>query len=139
MVENKRKIFGIADHDIDKYLATSIEKIVDNLLELEKKYSEQGWSSLHLKSYDCGYDGGVEFKLCGMREETEEEFQKRIQTEKSNLEKEEKKLVIKIKKEYNALLGTGMFFEFFPGYNGEWDKDKEQFINFYKTREANKK
>lgn len=131
----KRKIFDTVTRDLDNILCTSLSKVVDRLLEIEKKYHEQGWTSLHIKSEDMGYDGGVEYKLCGMRMETDEELSKRVAIEKQKIEKEEKKIFNKAKKEYNVLLGTGMFFEFFPQYSGEWEKDKEQFIKFYKDRE----
>ena len=41
----------------------------------------------------------------------------------------------KAKKEYEVLLGTGMFWEFFPDYLGEWEKDSDKFLKFYKNRE----
>ncbi len=35
---------------------------------------------------------------------------------------------MKIKLEYEALLKSGMFYEFFPMLSGEWKKDKKSFI-----------
>jgi hypothetical protein len=34
---------------------------------------------------------------------------------------------IDYKKEYAELLGTGMFWEWFPSLTGNWDEDKMQF------------
>lgn len=34
----------------------------------------------------------------------------------------------KYEPEYEKLLGSGMFWEFYPGLSGEWEKDKEEFI-----------
>lgn len=44
----------------------------------------------------------------------------------------------KIKSEYEQMIQSGMFYEFFPEYSGNWDKDKSQFTQFYKKREKNK-
>ena len=51
------------------------------------------------------------------------------------METDEEKVFDKAKKEYEALLDTGMFWEFFPDYSGEWEKDNDKFLKFYKNRE----
>lgn len=38
-------------------------------------------------------------------------------------------LEMECKKEYEALLKSGMAWEFYPWLTGIWKKDKEQFIN----------
>lgn len=38
-------------------------------------------------------------------------------------------LEIECKKEYEALLKSGMAWEFYPWLTGIWKEDKEQFIN----------
>ena len=40
-----------------------------------------------------------------------------------------------IEYEYEALLKSGMFWEFFPQLSGEWEKDEEEFTEFYINRE----
>lgn len=40
-----------------------------------------------------------------------------------------KVLEIECKKEYEALIKSGMAWEFHPWLTGDWDIDKEQFIN----------
>ena len=40
----------------------------------------------------------------------------------------------KIEQEYNYLLSSGMFWEFFPELTGVWEKDKELFIKFVNNR-----
>ena len=35
---------------------------------------------------------------------------------------------IDYKKEYAGLLGSGMFWEWFPTLTGNWEEDKDQFI-----------
>lgn len=37
-----------------------------------------------------------------------------------------------MKAEYDALLKTGMFFEFYPDLIGEWEKDKDQWRKIYR-------
>jgi hypothetical protein len=40
-----------------------------------------------------------------------------------------------IKKEYEALKQSGMFWEFFPELSGEWEVDRTPFTEFYESRE----
>lgn len=40
----------------------------------------------------------------------------------------------KIQEEYNELLKSGMFWEFFPEFTGNWSKDGETFTEFYNIR-----
>ena len=43
----------------------------------------------------------------------------------------------KIEEEYKTLLLSGMFWEFFPQFTGNWEKDKDEFIKFYLERLEN--
>lgn len=36
------------------------------------------------------------------------------------------------KEEYAKLLGTGMFFEWFPNLTGNWNEDKDNFVELVK-------
>ena len=36
--------------------------------------------------------------------------------------------IYEAKKEYKALLNTGMFFELFPDLTGTWEEDREQWL-----------
>ncbi len=33
--------------------------------------------------------------------------------------------------EYNQLLKSGMFWEFYPNLSGEWEQDEEQWLEIY--------
>lgn len=37
-----------------------------------------------------------------------------------------------MKEEYDGLLKSGMFWEFYPSLSGEWDKDKEEWSVIFK-------
>ncbi len=39
-----------------------------------------------------------------------------------------------VQQEYNLLLQSGMFWEFFPEFTGNWEKDQEEFTKFIKSR-----
>jgi 3'-phosphoadenosine 5'-phosphosulfate sulfotransferase (PAPS reductase)/FAD synthetase len=43
-----------------------------------------------------------------------------------------------IKSEYNAVLASGMFWEFFPNYTGTWSSDRAEFIAFVEKRDRNR-
>lgn len=43
---------------------------------------------------------------------------------------------MEIKEEYIKVLKSGMFYEFFPQFTGNWETDKDEFTKFYKNREA---
>ena len=45
---------------------------------------------------------------------------------------------MRIKEEYDQLLTSGMFWEFFPEFTGEWSKDELAFTEFYNKRENDK-
>jgi hypothetical protein len=45
----------------------------------------------------------------------------------------------KPKQEYESLLTSGMFWEFFPELSGDWAKDKKEFKKFCKKRDNVKK
>ena len=40
-----------------------------------------------------------------------------------------------IKKEYDRLVKSGMFFEFYPQLTGNWRKDKEEWISSYRNKQ----
>lgn len=44
----------------------------------------------------------------------------------------------KVLKEYKEVLASGMFWEWFPNYSGNWADDEELFTRFYYERVANK-
>lgn len=40
-------------------------------------------------------------------------------------------MISSTQKEYNDLLRSGMFFEWYPNLSGDWEKDAEQWFEIY--------
>jgi hypothetical protein len=85
---SKIKVLSEINIDTEMFM-TSFEKAAKLLLEQKEKLEKQGWSGIHFKM-EYYYDGG-ELKVYGMREESDAEYNKRLETEAKKLMAAEKK------------------------------------------------
>jgi hypothetical protein len=83
--EIREKITEISPYDFEN----SIDRVINYLIDIKNSYEEQLYINMSL-SWVNGYDGYGTFYLYGIREETDEEYQKRLKFQKEIREKSKK-------------------------------------------------
>lgn len=84
------------------YLDETLDTIIQELQEYKRVFEKEGYQDLCIDIDYCG-DGDREIFLIGYKQETDEEYNQRIATEKSRKESEkerERKLYEELKKKF---------------------------------------
>lgn len=78
--------------------AESLDGVIEELKETQRKFGAQGYTDFKLHAEYYGYDGGKDYEIWGSRMETDEEAQTRIDAAKKLKEKTDAKSLAHRKK-----------------------------------------
>jgi hypothetical protein len=98
---SKKMIKEIVNEFIE--LEGSIEDVIKRLKEEEEYYLQRGYRNIQLEKEYLAYEEGSQLVLMGKREETDQEYKRRLQAEKikkEKIEKREKEEFERLKKKF---------------------------------------
>ncbi len=89
--------------DIIDNLEGTIDEAIEYLIKIKEDYDEYKFDTIKLYPFHYGYEGGKELQVIGTKNESDEDYKKRITELKKMEEKKEAELRLKEYAEYERL------------------------------------